>query len=107
MRRVVGALAARFGPSRERTREGGAWLGTPRGGEGKVRWCMCLSEGDRWPAAHGDDEGERRSGEAHRGGVRYGGAWATPRECGLATGEGRWAGPKETVPGGGSKLIRF
>jgi hypothetical protein len=31
----MGAPAVRFGPSRERTREGGSRLGAPHGGEGE------------------------------------------------------------------------
>jgi hypothetical protein len=46
-----------------------------------------------------------RAGEAPWGGVRYSAVLAALGECGLARGEGKWVGPRETVSGGGGKLI--
>jgi hypothetical protein len=48
----------------------------------------------------GAGEQERRAR-----GVRYGAAWAALGEHGPAGEEGKWAGPRETVTGGGGKLI--
>jgi hypothetical protein len=80
-----------------------------KGRGGVVRQSVRSSErGEGVPAA---DNAWRRRGRARRGAtlgaVRYGGAWAMPGEPGLVREEGEWAGPRETVSGGGGKLIRI
>jgi hypothetical protein len=76
----MGAPAVRFGPSRERTREGGSRLGALRGGEGEgVQWCGTRSS--RGPG------GRQRQGRASVG------------KAGTTGGRGVWMGENATRTG--------
>jgi hypothetical protein len=68
----------------------------------------CVLEREGGGRQHAETEGVGavgRAGEARWGGVRYSAVLAALGEHGLARGEGKWAGPRETVSGGGGKLI--
>jgi hypothetical protein len=77
-----------------------------KGWVARVRHGVRSSEGggDRRSTTRGDGRCGRRSGEQGR---RAGVEGSSTVARGLARGDGKWAGPRETVPGGGGKLIRI